>query len=128
RRRGAGGAETGEQATSGQDGARPWKGAPRPADPSYPVIADPTDHVDPVDQDAPSVPRQPVAHWMVQRVAGSTANAEQLSLGPSPVADTGDVLVAELVQLRGTHHHVPPARRQHREDLAERQPALGHPA
>ena len=64
---------------------------------------------------------------MVHGVAWRAANAEELRLRPGPVPDAGDVLVAELVELRGAHHHVPLAGGQHGEHLAERQPALGDP-
>src|SRR5580700_963695 len=91
-----------------------------------PVVTDAADHVGPLHEDPARVPGHPVADRVVDRVARGAAHAKQLGLRAGVVADTGDVLVAEPVELRGAHHHVPQPGRQHREHVAVGQPALGH--
>ena len=93
-----------------------------------PVVAHPADHVHRLGEHPAGVPRDPVAGRVVDRVARRAAHAEQLGLGPGPVADAGDVLVAEPVNLRGAHHHVPVPAGHHREHRPVRQPALDNVA
>ena len=68
--------------------------------------------------------RHPVARGVVDRVPRGSADPEELHLRPAPVPDARDVLVAEPVQLRRSHHHVAPAGRDHVEHGAERHPPL----
>jgi hypothetical protein len=61
---------------------------------------------------------------VVDGVAGSAPEAEELGLGLVPVADAGEVLVAVLVDLAAAHHHVATPVPQHREHLRVRVPRL----
>src|SRR5262249_18565737 len=51
-------------------------------------------------------------------------HADELALRPPPVADAGDVLVAEAIELGGAHHDVAAASPDEVEDKTVGQPAL----
>ena len=93
-------------------GSRPRGGsrgsARRGSERGRPVVADARDHVDLRDEGLRAVVRDPVAGRMVDRVARRAAHAEQLRARLLRIADAGDVLVAEAIDLGGAHHHVAP--------------------
>ena len=95
-------------------GGRPGRGGA--------VVADAAHHVDVLDEAARRVGGNPVARGVVEAVARSAPHPDELRLGPGPVADGAEVLVAEAVDLRRHHHDVAPARPHHVEH-----PPVGHP-
>ena len=88
------------------------------------VVADAGHDVDLLHEHPRRVRRDPVAGDVLHRVAGRAAHAEQLHLRLRGVADEREVLVAERVELRRTHHHVTAARPHDVEHRAVRVPRL----
>ena len=88
------------------------------------VVAHAAHDVDLLDEDLRGVVRDPVARDVIDGVARRTTEAEQLCLRLVPVTDAGKVLVAELVDLAATHHHVTFAVPEHAEHLRIRVPRL----
>ena len=91
-----------------------------------PVVADARDHIDLRDEGFGPVIRDPVAGRVVDGVARRAAHAEQLRARMLGIADAGDVLVAEAIDLGGAHQHVASPRPEQVEDAAIGQPALDH--
>ena len=85
------------------------------------------DDVDAGHEGAGRVVGHPVGGGVVDEVAGGAAQAEQLGLGLSPVADGGRVLVAVGVDLAGAHDYVTPTRPDDIEYVAVRHPGLDEP-
>jgi hypothetical protein len=88
------------------------------------VVADTGHDVHGVHEDARVVPGDPVARAVVGGVARCAAEPQQLPGRLLVVADAGDVLVAEAVDLVRAHHHVPAAVRHDVEHPPVRHPAL----
>ena len=91
-----------------------------------PVVADPADDVDRGHERARVVVGDPVGGGVVDRVARCPAHPDELGLGLGVVADGGDVLVAELVDLAGHHHDVAPSGPDDGEDRLVGHVGLAH--
>ena len=88
------------------------------------VVTDTRNGVDLLDEDAVGLIADEVRGGVVDRVARSAAHSEELRLGLVPVADVGDVLIAEGVDLTGAHDHVAATAPKSVEHGTERDPAL----
>src|SRR5690606_26714073 len=88
------------------------------------IVSNPAHDIDRLDEDVLRMPRHPIARRMVDRVARSTADAEELDLRLLEIADAADVLVAVAIDLGGAHHHMALPPPEHIENLAEGDPAL----
>ncbi|CAB4951501.1 unannotated protein [freshwater metagenome] len=88
------------------------------------VVANSRNRVDLFHEDTIGLITNEIRGRVVDRVARSSTNTEKLRLRLVPVANIGNVLIAERVDLACTHHHMATTAPQGIEHRAERNPTF----